>query len=108
MRTSKTVYVVRQGMNGGYMSDSLAFFATKRDAQGYMINLKYEALDEDYKVTGSARDGWYALMPSDSSENTLGNSIILDSVNADMYRANLSAQFETMDELVDHLNQHYS
>lgn len=105
---TRTVYVVREGMQGGYMPNALSFFASKRAAMGYMVNLKQSALDDGYTVSGSARDGYYELMPSDASDYTLGDCIVLDSVNAGMYDVNLDAEFSSFGDLIQHLNDNFS
>jgi hypothetical protein len=94
---SKYIYVVREGLNGGYLPDSLTFFARKREAQAYMVDRANQLRDEDMRVLGSARKGWYDYTPRDASEYHLGNSIILDTVNSNM-----------IDDLVQYLNDHYA
>lgn len=104
----KTVHVVREGMQGGYMPDSLAFFATKSGARAYMVDQAKNARAEGMKVYGSAQDGYYSIQDPDASIYHTGNSIVLDSINADMYVTNIPAEVKTMDDLVQYLNDHYS
>jgi hypothetical protein len=106
---SKYVYVVREGMTGGYLPDSLTFFARKREAQAYMVDRANQLRDEDMRVLGSARKGWYDYTPRDASEYHLGNSIALNTVNSNMYGVNIQDEdFSTIDDLVQYLNDHYA
>lgn len=105
---NSTIWIVREQMQGGYMPDSISFSATKQSAFDNMRFLKQTALDEDYKVSGSLKEGYYSLMPKDASEYTLGRSIVLQSASASIYLANIKQAFETKDDLADYLNNHYS
>ena len=74
---NKRVYVVVEGMEGGYLPNVASYFRTKSAAQSYMTDQTVNARDQGYTVKGSARSGLYTLTPEDASENALDDLIEL-------------------------------
>jgi hypothetical protein len=68
-------YHVIEGMNGGYMPDSGSYATSRRSAEMSAAWSANNARNDGYAVTGSARKGWYDVMPEDSDPHTLGNYI---------------------------------
>ena len=103
----RKIWIVQEGLAGGYMPNNLSFFATKHEAQSYMLNRKESAIDEGYTVTGSAKDGYYSLMPDGASEYNCGESITLDYELAGSYVPGWVNKYDSFAELIQDMNDFY-
>lgn len=54
-------YHVLQGLQGLYMPNCNDVFSSKGEAQRYAAELAADARDQEYKVSGSARSGYYTI-----------------------------------------------
>lgn len=95
------LYVVFEGLQGGYLPNVVSYFSTKTGAMDYMVWRARDARDNGYKVCGAAQDGWYAI--GEHEEITLDYAPI-DSFVSDLAAVGIDASGWDLETLIQYLN----
>lgn len=97
----RTIWIVNEGLQGGYLPNVSSAFETKAAALDYMRDRAASAREDGYTVTGSARAGWYSLNDNESIEL---DSMLASVAIADFAAVGIDAAGWDFAYLVERLN----
>jgi hypothetical protein len=99
-----SIYIVHEGLTGGYLPDQSSYFSTKREALSYMRDRANDARNNGYRVSGSASRGYYDLSDPEKSEHAMPEYIEFSQQDSEFFASNIDQPFNSKDELIDYLN----